>query len=51
MRAKAVGDKSNMAAPSSWSFQMSCSNCGAEALPKANVCTRCGEGNRVKINK
>ena len=42
MRAKVFGVKSNMAASSS---QMFCFNCGAEAVPKANFCTRCGQGN------
>ena len=42
MRAKVFGVKSNMAASSS---QMFCLNCGAEAVPKANFCTRCGQGN------
>ena len=51
VHAKAVGVKSNMAASSSLSSQMFCSNCGAEAVPTANFCTRCGQGNRVKINK
>ena len=48
MRAKVFGVKSNMAALSS---QMFCSNCGAEAALRGKVCTRCGQGNRVKINK
>ena len=51
LHAKAVGDKSNMAASSSLSSQMFCSNCGTEAVPTASICTRCGQGNRVKINK
>ena len=49
LRAKAVGVKSNMAA--SLSSQMFCSNCGAEAVPTGNFCIRCGQGNRVKVNK
>ena len=48
MRAKILGVKSNMAASSS---QMFCSNCGAEAALRANFCTRCGQGNMVKIKK
>ena len=51
VHAKAVGVKSNMAASSSLSSRMFCSNCGVEALSTANFCTRCGQGNRVKINK
>ena len=35
VHAKAVGVKSNMAASSSLSSQMFCSNCGAEAVPTA----------------
>ena len=42
MRAKVLEVKSNMAASSS---QMFCLNCGAEAVPKVNLCTRCGQGN------
>ena len=51
VHAKAFGVKSNMAASSSSSSQMFCSNCGAEAVATANFCTRCGQGNRVKMNK
>ena len=47
VHAKAVGVKSNMAASSSLTSQMFCSNCGAEAVPTANFYTRCGQGNRV----
>ena len=46
MRAKVFGVKSNMAASSS---QMFCSNCGSEAAPKANFCTRCGQGNMLQV--
>ena len=49
VHAKAVGDKSNMAASSSLSSQMFCSNCGAEAVPTANICTRCGQGNMLQV--
>ena len=48
MRAKVVGVKSTMAV-SSLSSQMFCSNCGAEAAPKGNFCTRCGQGNMLQF--
>ena len=49
VHAKAVGDKSNVAASSSLSYQMFCSNCGAEAVPTANICTRFGQGNMLQV--
>ena len=49
VHAKAAGDKSNMATSSSLSSQMFCSNCGAEAVPTANICTRCGQGNMLQV--
>ena len=49
VHAKAFGVKSNMAASSSSSSQMFCSNCGAEAVATANFCTRCGQGNMLQV--